>query len=342
MMYIFALIACVTFAKDSRKEEFDRIKKYELVHFDLSQLSESNLVSFDAFGNHYEVSLVRNEFMNPSTIHHTNGNLGLKEGLEPFYTHLTESCHFHGQVLGTNSSSVAISICDKRGIRGSISAFGYTLNIKPAKYFDAEFDRNNYHQHTDEHLVYKQSDFDSSGLRLPAEPFQTPHGQLVKSDNASKRRLAYNNGNNVLEVYSFVDPVLVSTFQRKYAATNWYDELVAYLADVFNAASEQYSNPQFCECPEERCPTDAGDRICNSEPWSDDLDGITVNLVALEVATNWNGIYQELKPDTHSDPSGLVIRDAGAYLKRFREWVKDYYFSGSNRPPWDTAYVCDI
>ena len=349
---VVAGIFSVVLAIDYRKEEFDRINKYELVSFNLSQSPKSNILSFNAFGNHYEVSLTANEYMNPSTINHTNGNLALKEGLEPFYTHLTESCHYFGEVAGSNGSSVAISICDQRGIRGSISAFAHTLSIKPAKYFDAEFDRNNYHQHTDEHLVYRMADFDNSdlpkgrGKRL--ESSATPKLDNTKVEKSpigksSKRRLIYNNGNNVLEVYSFVDKYYSDQYKSEYFALNWYDVMVADFADLWHGVSEEYRNPKFCECPkapEERCQTDADDRNCYYDSWSSELpNGISLNWVALEVATHWNGKYMNLKPKIYDGGNGNLGIDSGDYLGKFKQFIADNYFANGNVPDFDQASV---
>jgi len=339
-------VASVVLAIDYRKEEFDRIKKYELVNVDFTP--ETQQIHFDAFGNEYSIDLVTNHHLNPSSIHHTNGNLALDDETEPFYSHLTESCHYHGKVFGAaNGSSVAISVCDKRGIRGTITAFGDTINIKPAKYFDGEYDRNNYHHHADEHLVYKLVDFEESdeSNQYKGRGVQ-PHDTVSGSQSPHRRRMSqstpspYNNGNNVLKVYSFVDPYYYSTYVSEYSSLNWYDVMVAELADLWNGVSEQFSNPKFCSCPKEeteRCHTDAGDRNCYYAPWSDRLSGISIKWVALEVAVSWTGKYAGLKPETHIDENGKLKIGGSKYLGKFRSWIAANYYANGNRPDFDQA-----
>eukprot|EP01083_Nonionella_stella_P079312 217537_1 len=68
-----------------------------------------------------------------------------------------ESCYYHGTVLNDDESHLALSLCQKEGIRGRINAFGEVLFIKPKSYY---FDPHSAANLTDEHLVHKATDFD--------------------------------------------------------------------------------------------------------------------------------------------------------------------------------------
>ena len=103
--------------------------------------------------------------------------------------------------------------------------------MKPsACYLDAEFDRHGQHQATDEHLIYKVSDFDTEGLPHPhgVEMFAqsvkhsaplVPGILPVELPGQDRRRLA----DQQCELYIIVDPSLVDEYKSRH--TDWYAEL---------------------------------------------------------------------------------------------------------------------
>ena len=220
-------------SNDPRIEEFSRIKHYELLHVDTSEFAASNIIAFRAFDHVYRVQLELNEHMNPSHLRHTNGNPSeTDDTLEQFYTHKTESCHYHGTVLNTNTtSSAAISMCDKRGIRGRISAFGETIIMKPSRYYlDLQHDSTKHHEFTDEHLVFKLSDMDTTDLKHDERgvvPDILPDADLEEFIPSNKRRLAApNDGYNFVELAVMIGPYRLKTYKNIYGS-KWYDEMIA-------------------------------------------------------------------------------------------------------------------
>mgnify|MGYP002884392577 CR=1 FL=1 len=218
---LFALctFVAVAFGTTSREEEFSRIKQYELIQIDTDSLSSSNVIRFDAFGHHYDVELVPNADMVASEIRHNLDPLDHAD--DPFFTSLTTSCHYFGRVLGVDSSKVALSICSKRGIRGSVTAFNETVVIKPAAfYLDFEGSLERGHHESDEHLVYRQSDFDLTDIGR-AETIGTigsidSNSLSLAKDEAGRRRMAQNGGNSLVEMMIINGPIRTQNYQSSY------------------------------------------------------------------------------------------------------------------------------
>ena len=79
---------------------------------------------------------------------------------------MKHSCHYQidNTYTSTHGHSVsgAISICDRRGVRGNIIAFDDTLIISPCDYY-LNFNIKK-HDINDKHLVYRMSDFNTTGI----------------------------------------------------------------------------------------------------------------------------------------------------------------------------------
>lgn len=148
---------------DRRVREFNGIGRYELI--DLSFDKEANVLSFTAFENNYSMLLTVNEnIIFGNMKHHINGEEIAGTVHENNYiTGLQESCHHHinqeqikarnyiiitrnGDNNNHNNNnndnnkddeiiSGAISMCNRRGVRGQIHGFDDTIIIHPAKYF---------------------------------------------------------------------------------------------------------------------------------------------------------------------------------------------------------------
>ena len=129
---------------DHRAVERDNIGTYELIDI---EFDDKNLIlSFDAFGNQYNLGLQRNDKLIPKNI---RIKTGIVEESLGYFTQLTESCHYHIKTDSNSSghdynqviSGGGVSICDKRGVRGKIDIKDDTLMIRPAKYLlDLQYD----------------------------------------------------------------------------------------------------------------------------------------------------------------------------------------------------------
>ncbi len=107
-------------------------------------------------------------------VKHTNG-IPKHINIEPYY----------GKVLSDITDPlqrVSLSLCNKRGIRGEISAFNETLIIKPSKYYlDIEYD---------EHLVWN----------VPSTTSIQSIANTIQNKN-KRRRMAYNNDYSQTKCY---------------------------------------------------------------------------------------------------------------------------------------------
>ena len=303
----------------NKHKDLERISRYEIIQVDTTSFESSNIIELDAFNNHYKIELIENNNIHPGLIRHRNGIL-TKNGKQ-FYTNLNKTCHFHGHVLNTNESSmVALSICDKRGIRGSITAFGDTIEINPANYYlDLEYNHNKYHDITDKHLVYLQSEYDITGFPMD-ESIETNIKRSIHNNNNNdnndqkkRRRLAYNSGKNKVELYVMSDPVLTNKYQSSYSDDKWYEELVSYFQDMINRVSAEFEDTN----------------------WGNQIGDIIVSLVEIEVVFEFNGIYASLDPvfpDKKNDGTSNCKDhyntkceiDGSGYLSKFKSWVGSY------------------
>ena len=124
-MMVLSILWSLSFAYQAAQCAFSEhadlkgVKQFDLISVNLDSLGSANLISFDAFDQHYQVQLVRNDNMRPLALRHATGNLAqLDEDLEQFYSHLNESCHFFGSVTNADIpsiSKVSLSLCPQRG-----------------------------------------------------------------------------------------------------------------------------------------------------------------------------------------------------------------------------------
>lgn len=216
MLSILCTLIVTAYGTTSREEEFSRIKEYEVIQIDTDSLSSSNVISFDAFGHHYDVELVPNADMVASEIRHNLDPLDHAD--DPFFTSLTASCHYFGRVLGAEWSKVALSICSKRGIRGSITAFNETVVIKPAAfYLDFEGSLKRGHHESDDHLIWRHSDFDTHDIgRAETVGVLDSNSLHLPEDAAARRRMAQNGGNSLVEMMIINGPIRTQNYQSSY------------------------------------------------------------------------------------------------------------------------------
>ena len=141
-------------AHKDRHQQMIRMKNYELLHIEPRTIDdETSLLEFDAFDQHYVVELARKHLSAPSLVVHNNVD---SKDHYPLSSN-DQSCHFSGKVMNTQESSiVSVSMCESRGLRARITAFGETLIVKPSAYYlDLAKDKLANHSLVDELLVYR-------------------------------------------------------------------------------------------------------------------------------------------------------------------------------------------
>ena len=280
-------------------------------------------IEFMAFNNHYAIDLIPNANAIPSSIHHTNGIPNVTN-INPFFTSLESTCHFYGKVLSDTTDPlqrVSLSLCPHRGVRGEIRAFNDTLYIKPSRYFlDLQHDSNRFHNLNDEHLVFRHSDYDQTGIPklkslrngmsdFDSLPFDAVSDALnhrktknLDKMNKMRRRTLWNGGNTVVELYVMADPTMVLDFKSVYPSS-WYQQLTAEMADYVNSVSSKY-------------------RAIDFNGWN--IGTISVSLVELEVFTWFEGGYTSLYPNPLCDDytnSQCTINGID-YLSKFDAFIK--------------------
>lgn len=299
--------------KDERDAEYSRIKKYELVYFDnadIDAIETSKIFEFDVYDQHYKLELSLNEDMHIRKIRHTSVDI---HKLDKHFSNkqLEKSCHYFGRVINTDnpsSTSVSISFCDNRGVRGRISAFNQTLIIYPSAYFlDKEKDSNCNHNIKDQHLIYKLSDFDTTdiGKAGAISTYHQIHNNVIDGGNDGKRRRLYNNGLSETELLIVSGPERTKDYQNRYG-DNWYNQMYNDYASVINDVSAEYMNAN----------------------WGSTVGDINVKFVELEVIFDFTGQYLSLKPSylySNCQSSFSVCNINGrTWLSYFRTWISNY------------------
>eukprot|EP01084_Bolivina_argentea_P308058 532571_1 len=241
---IYNVTACIpSFGK--RVNQFD---SYNLVYINLDQLNRTNLIEFKFQGQHYQIHVEKNNQLSPIINHQTTNELIVRYSLPQ------QSCHYHGTVLNYDGkSAVALSLCDGKGITGLINAFGQEIYIYPFQY-DLNAHNSTYnHNLIHKHLIYKSQNY------LEYQP--------------RKRRLQtpYNNGDNVVEIYTLADPSFVNHFKNT-DGNNWYSAVYNYLSQVISQASIKYETVN----------------------WGSNIGDISLKWVALDIVESFTGIYSSL------------------------------------------------
>ena len=292
---------------DPRDAEFARIKRYELIYFNDTQLIESNnLFEFDVFGQHYKIKLIRNDDMHVINIRHPSIN---STKLHQHFSkrRLAQSCHYFGKVINTKQPSktqVSLSFCDNAGIRGRIVAFDDIIIITPSAYFlDKKKDSKYSHKLDDEHLIYKVSDFDMDDIIGKDGIINLHHNQYaISKQQKTKRRTLYNGGSQTLEFLAVVGPDRTQAFQSYYPSS-WYTALYDDCANLINTLSTGYSATE----------------------WGTDVGPIAIKFVELEIIPSFTGIYTSLTP-TYTTSISI---DGPAYLRQFSSWLSQYKTSST-------------
>jgi len=235
-------------AHKDRHKLVSRIQNYTLLRIVPEQVDETARLSFDAFGEHYEVELRRNNAVIPSSVAHTN----VHPALHPT---AADSCHYHGRVLNAPTESlVALSLCPGRGIRGHIIAFNETLIVRPSAYYlDLAMDALAAHSLTDELLLYRESDYDRPLVlddeAAAAKPFPDPFDEReqmeMHMESSGRRRLAYSSRSPaVTKLALMIGPVRVANFKADYGSA-WYSQLFLETADMVNMITAWYEDTNW-------------------------------------------------------------------------------------------------
>ena len=317
--------------KEGRAEDFRRIKKYELI--DVRYAEETGFLEFQAFGETYKVLLERNENLVASEIKHAGA--GIPTESSGYITSLTESCHYQVKDVSESNTKLygiggGLSMCNKRGLRGHFWHEDESWYIKPAKYFLGDIYNTNskYHDISEKHLIYKESDYDSSGFEWAKHLDATDsrvHGRDRNSradvsqadfDRVDSRRSksrshnrkltqTYNGGNNYVEMGIVADK---RHYENYYSAhgNDWYDELFAWVLDSFNTMNGIYVGTDF----------------------GNSIGGFSIIFREYEVFTSFSGNYAMLEPEAGSSDctdwqSGACGVSTG-YLGLFRSYVSSY------------------
>lgn len=227
-----------------RPEQISRMKHYITAHL-TPQFVDGDTITleFDAFDQHYEVEFTKQTHAAPSYVTHTN----VDSDVHALISSVEESCHFHGQVLNTESPSIVSgSFCEGRGIRARISAFDEILIIKPsAFYLDLAKDALANHSLNDEVLIYRLSDFerpDIMGTEGVLDYTQTDEVWTYDDDTdvIERRRLYSSSSPAQTEVSVLVGPVRTANYKKDYG-TKWYSQLYNDVADMMNAVDAIYA-----------------------------------------------------------------------------------------------------
>jgi len=234
-------------AHTDRHELVSRIRNYTLLSLEPELVdADTARLSFDAFGEHYEIELWRNRAVVPSAVAHTN----VDPELHPSGS---DSCHYHGRVVNAapSASLVALSMCAGRGIRGRIVAFNETLIVGPSAYYlDLATDALGAHSVTDELLLYRESDFDRPQIvwdddaatlsKLNPDPFD----ERERIESSGRRRLYSASSPATTKLAMMIGPVRVANFQSQYGSS-WYDQLFAETADMVNLITAWYEETNW-------------------------------------------------------------------------------------------------
>eukprot|EP01084_Bolivina_argentea_P182807 315537_1 len=303
-----------------RLEEFSRINHYELIEIDTNLFESDKIIDFTVFNQYYKIQLLTNEDIIPSQIRHPSYDIRYKSKNRDTHRKLDESCHYFGTVLNTkHTSQVALSICDRRGVRGSITAFNDTLIIKPSRYYlDIPYDRTHYHHISDPHLVYKLSDYHAPRPSLHDDAIKTHH--TVHKQSRQLLDITFDPyTHNQVEMFILSDPIFTSYYVSKYPM-NWYDQLVSYFADQIHSVSAEYIN------------TD----------WGRTIGTINITLVEVEVVHAYTGDYASLTPSAYDQDCADIQQfdayctaDSSKYLASFAEYITTY----KNTSTFDNAQL---
>jgi len=322
LQFVFLQLAvyAVSASHQHRQEQLSRMKQYSLLSLSPEIVDDHRrLLEFVAFEQHYVVELTRKTNWAPSTVRHSN----VEEAVHGPLSAVEESCHFGGRVLNdAGDSVVSASLCDGRGLRARISAFGETLIVRPSAYFmDLEADKMGNHSLADEVLVYRLSDFQRPAATLNAEKLSasqmTAGGESAAalSDEALRRRLYSASNPAQTEVAVMIGPVRTANYKADYG-DNWYIQLFGDTADMMNSVDEIYKNTNW----------NLGTRQSVGG-----RNSLRVVMSEIYVVYSFEGIHSSLEPEKRFyscplpeheyDDSNECAVDGDDWLDLIQQWI---------------------
>jgi len=242
-LLIAVTLLCVHVVRSAHKdrhEQIKRMKTYETAHLEPVMVEDDLMtLSFDAFGEHYEVELRRQTHAAPSNVTHTN----VAVEVHTLVSSVEESCHWQGSVLNDKRVSVvSASLCPGRGFRARIAAFNQILIIKPSAYYlDLAKDAKADHSVDDEVLMYRMSDFDRPEITGTegVSDYVEADDVLMAEGEDMRRRLYSSSSPANTEITVLIGPVRTANYQADYGS-NWYSQLYHDTADMMNSVDAVY------------------------------------------------------------------------------------------------------
>jgi len=326
-----ALICAVHSAHKDRSDQVKAMKQYETAHLEPVMVDENTLtMAFDAFGQHYEVELMRKIDAAPSGVKHTN----VAEEVHSVVSSTTESCYWQGTVTNFEGTSiVSASFCEGRGIRARVSAFDEILIIKPSAYYlDLAKDAAVDHSMEDEVLMYRLSDFDRPEIMGTegVSDYVVADDVMIKEDGEMRRRLYSSSSPGNTEITVLIGPVRMANYQADYGS-NWYSQLFSDTADMMNSVDAVYAATNWNE----------GGR--NSVGYAGSL---RARFNEIHVISSFTGTYASMNPTKRYASSCSVLTDDDSCAIVGNEWlgmISNWVYYNMDSSKYDNVqFITDI
>jgi len=241
--------------------------------------------------------------------------------------------------LESTTSIVSASMCDGRGLRARITAFGETLIVKPSAYYlDLATDKLAKHTLESELLVYRLSDFDrpetmdADGVVFTDDLEQYTNGDVANND---ERRRMYSSWDPAeTEMAVVIGPVRTANYKYDYE-DNWYSQLYQDTADLVNAVDDIYAATNW---------------NANGRNSIGGQNAVRIIFSEIHVIHEFSGNYYSLRPpkrtpddcgvgDGEYDDSDYCSVIGNQWLSDIRSWVGNH-MSTSNYD--NVQFITDI
>eukprot|EP01084_Bolivina_argentea_P067139 122343_1 len=268
---IFVLIHI--FNAQTSSEWMKSVQHYELINVNTNQLQSKNIIELDIVNQHFTINIENNHHLinDHLTITHRQNNTVTSKHHSK---HIIEECHYYGKVSEFPQSTVSLSICSGRGIRGKIliPELNDSFIIAPSNYhLNREYDTKHSHDINDQHMIYRHSDIDDDVL-INHSNKQDAIEIIQLQENQSHRSLITTSDLTV-EVIVVLDVARVNYFKGLYTTDRWEGEAQASTMDIINHVSNMYYNTN----------------------WGNNIGTIQIILKSIQYWHDWTGsiaIYQ--------------------------------------------------
>jgi len=291
------MFACSAFTLSGRRRaDFGEQGKYELFHFDLAAFETDSVIELTAFGMTMKLALELNENINPLVRRFTT------EGVIIEAPSADKKCYYRGTVMNVaGRSSVRMSICKGRGVRGHIKVSGETFIVEASAAFFNPKSKDVDHHMSHEHIIYRESDFEegkSAALKTVASLDEDADADADAGFKESllaqlrsvftRRRLAYNSGQQNVEIYFAAGKSSVDTYDC--------DGATDILSTIVNGAEELYADADWDEYAEET------------------IGSVALSVKQVDCQEDYSGSMRNLRCDDCSRSS---------WLDTWEEWALD-------------------